>query len=225
MGLLFDFANKGIASERPADGFGSAQASEGRPIGGLIEEGGEVRDPGQDGGDVGYAVILSGEMGVDARPRPVLRPLDLVGTHRVLCDIADGGFQVGLVHDYGAEAALPEMAGALKAGMDMAGITAMHRGERATKTVFVRRHQDQVDMVGHQHPRPYRNTGGTARFCQQGAIERVIVVAKEYLRTAVAALGDVVRQAGNDEAGETAHAAVSQRRWRESIKCTVTVIQ
>lgn len=44
---------------------------------------------------------------------------------------------------------------------------------------------------------------------QQGAIERVIVVAEKHLRATVAALGDMVRQAGNDEAGKAARAPSS----------------
>ena len=42
---------------------------------------------------------------------------------------------------------------------------------------------------------------------QQIAIERVVVVAEEGARAAVAALGDVVRMTGNDDAGETGHGA------------------
>ena len=49
-----------------------------------------------------------------------------------------------------------------------------------------------------------------ARQCsaEQIAVERVVGVAEEGARAAVAALGDVVRQAGNDDAGETGHARI-----------------
>ena len=41
---------------------------------------------------------------------------------------------------------------------------------------------------------------------EQLAIERVVIVAKKGDRPAVAALGDMVRVAGKDSAGEASHA-------------------
>jgi hypothetical protein len=38
-------------------------------------------------------------------------------------------------------------------------------------------------------------------------------------------LGYMMRQIGDDEAGEASHAAHSTRNARKSIECTVTVIQ
>jgi hypothetical protein len=60
---------------------------------------------------------------------------------------------------------------------------------------------------------------------QKIAVERVVGVGEEGARAAVAALGDMMRQAGNDDAGETGHAATWPRRSAVLIECTVTVIR
>lgn len=136
---------------------------------------------------------------------------------RVERDVADCCGQMGLVHDDGAEAPLPEMAGALQAGMDVASVTAMHRSQGTAQAVGIRGHQDQVDMVGHQHPGPHLDAGGAAGFRQQGAIEGIIVVAEEHPRAAIAALSNMVWQTGDDEAGKAAHAPSPARSRPVSI--------
>jgi len=42
---------------------------------------------------------------------------------------------------------------------------------------------------------------------EQIAIERIIASAEKGLRAAIAALGDMVRMTGKDDAGETGHGA------------------
>ena len=61
-------------------------------------------------------------------------------------------------------------------------------------------------MVGHQAPGPHLDLGRAAVLRQQIAVERVILVAEKGARAAVAALGDMMRNAGDDDAGETGHA-------------------
>ena len=72
---------------------------------------------------------------------------------------------------------------------------------------------------------PHRDAGPVATLAEQVAIERIVAVGKEGTSTAVAALGDMVRVAGNDDAGETGRAASSPISAIMSIKCTVTVIR
>jgi len=89
---------------------------------------------------------------------------------------------MGLVHDHGAEPALPEMAGALAPRMDDAGITAVHGGKRPEKAIGIRRHQDEVDVVGHQAPGPHVDIGGAAMLGEEVAVERIVGVEKEGAR-------------------------------------------
>lgn len=63
-------------------------------------------------------------------------------------------------------------------------------------------------MVGHQHPAAHRHAVRSAMDFQQRAIGGVIRLAKERLLATVAALGDVVRDAGNYIASEPGHGVV-----------------
>ena len=59
-----------------------------------------------------------------------------------------------------------------------------------------------MHVVGHQAPGPHRDIGLAAVLRQEIAAECMVLVAEEGARAAVAALGDVVRKAGDDDAGE-----------------------
>ena len=61
-------------------------------------------------------------------------------------------------------------------------------------------------MVGHQAIGPARDALLAALARQQTAIERIVVVAEEHALAPVAALGDMMRQAGDDETGDAGHA-------------------
>ncbi len=83
----------------------------------------------------------------------------------------------------------------------------MHARKRAAQPVGIGRHQDQVDVVRHQAPGPHLDRGGAAIFGEQIAIKRIVEIAKEGTRAAVAALGHVMRMTGDDDTGEAGHAA------------------
>jgi hypothetical protein len=111
-----------------------------------------------------------------------------------------------LVHGHGAEAALPEVARAALARVDMAGVTATDRRQGPAQPIRVGREEDHVHMVRHQHPGPDLDAGRPAGSGQKVTIEGVVLVAEKGLRPPVAALGHVVGQAGDDNAGQTSHA-------------------
>lgn len=58
--------------------------------------------------------------------------------------------------------------------------------------------------LGYQAPGPNRHSHRPAIFRKQVAIERIVAVFEEGARATVAALDDVVRVTGDDDAGETA---------------------
>lgn len=89
--------------------------------------------------------------------------------------------------------------------MDVAGVAAVDSGERPAQTIRVRRHEDEMDMVGHQHPGPDFDARRGAMVAQQITVERVIGIIKEGLGAPVAALRHMVRQAGKNRSGETRH--------------------
>ena len=92
-----------------------------------------------------------------------------------------------LIHRRGAEPALPEVAGLLLPRMDGARIGAVQPRQRPPQAVGVGRRQDQVHVVGHQAPAPDGDVGVAAMGHQQVTIERVVGIAEEHARTAVAA--------------------------------------
>jgi len=97
------------------------------------------------------------------------------------------------------------MPGALQPRMHMSGIAPMDRRQGPPQAVLVGRDQDQVDMVGHQHPRPHLDPGRRRVLGQQLAIEPIVAITEEGPRAAIAALGHVVGKAGKDGAGEAGH--------------------
>lgn len=154
----------------------------------------------------GQPVRPAAELGPDARPAPVRRPPDQPRPDRVERDVAQSRAQMRLVHRHAAEPPLPEMARPPQPGMNVPRIAAMHRRQRAADPVGIGGHEDEMDMVGHQHPGPDRDAGRGGVGGEQVAVERVIRLGEEGRRPAVAALGDMVRMPRKDGAGETSHA-------------------
>jgi hypothetical protein len=115
-------------------------------------------------------------------------------------------YEMGLVEDHRSVAPLPEVAGGAGAGVDVAGVAAMQVGKGAAQTVFVGRHHHHMDVVGHQAISPHLGAGTPAAFGQQVEIKGVVALFEERLVATVAPLGDVMGQAGNDEAGKAGHA-------------------
>jgi len=64
-----------------------------------------------------------------------------------------------------------------------------------------------VNVVGHQAPGPHLDPGRDAIGGEQVAIKRIVAAGKEGLRTAIAALGDVMRMTWDNDTGKTGHAA------------------
>lgn len=62
--------------------------------------------------------------------------------------------------------------------------------------------EDQMHMVRRQHPVPHCDPVRDAVQAKQIAIGGVVFVGEERLLPAIAALGPVMRRAGQDEAGE-----------------------
>ena len=83
----------------------------------------------------------------------------------------------------------------------------MHPRQRAAQSVRIGWHQDEMYVVRHQAPGPHLDLGVATIFGEQVAIQHVIAVAEEGPRAAIATLGDMVRITGDDDAGETGHAA------------------
>lgn len=91
---------------------------------------------------------------------------------------------------------MPQVPGHAQAGVDIAGLVAVDIAKGAPQPVFVRGDSDDVNMVGHQAVRPDRNPGALRPIGQQIEIERIVPILKERPLTPIAALGDVMWDAG-----------------------------
>lgn len=115
---------------------------------------------------------------------------------------------MGFIHRHGPEPALPEMPGSLVTGIDSGGIAAVGVGDTAAQAFRISGHDDQVDMVGHQAPSPDLAAGLRQSNAQKITLGLIVGTTKETRFLPVSPLGDMVRKAGNDNAGETSHECI-----------------
>jgi len=86
--------------------------------------------------------------------------------------------------------------------MDAACVGAVDLGQRAAQAVGMFGDADQVNMVGHRHPAPHRHPVRGAVPGEHTEMERMVGVLKICPLAPVAALGDMVRDAGKDRVGK-----------------------
>jgi len=104
--------------------------------------------------------------------------------------------------------------------VNAASIAAMRRRQCqcAAQPVGVGGGEKEMHMVGHRAPGPNFDLGRAAVLRQKIAVERIIVVAEECARAAVATLGDMVRKTGDDDRARRAmwYDPASKPRWQLS---------
>ena len=149
-----------------------------------------------------------------ARARPALRMRNQARRDRAQLDVAHGRHQMRIVHRIRGKTALEETAGPALARVDVAGVAAVCLGKCGAQPVRGFGDEDEVDVIVHQTPGEAGYTRGRAAFAQQIEIEDAIGVREEDRLGAVAALGDVVRGAGDYDAGEAGHEDEGSRRER-----------
>ena len=79
-----------------------------------------------------------------ARPAGALRP------HRIDLHVARAGEQIGFVHRERRKAPLPQRSAPALAKIDMPGVAPVGFAEGGAQAARVRRHQDQMNVIGHQ---------------------------------------------------------------------------
>lgn len=102
---------------------------------------------------------------------------------------------------------LQEMPGASLSGVDASGKSAVHLRKRAAPRIRVLGHQNRMNMVGHQPPRPHRYPVRGARHSEETALSGIVVGLKRTLLPPIAAychaasLGTPVQEehSGHDE--------------------------
>jgi YD repeat-containing protein len=77
--------------------------------------------------------------------------------------------------------------------------------QRRAQAIGTLRHEDQVDVIVHQAPGEAAHVRRGAALAHQLQIQAPVLIREEHRLPAIAALGDVVSDAGDDDAGEAGH--------------------
>ena len=81
----------------------------------------------------------------------------------------------------------------------------MRLRQRGAQPVGIGGHEDKVDVIVHQAPGEAFHPRFRAALAQEINVEQAVLVGEEDRLPAIAALGDVMRDAGDDDAGEAGH--------------------
>ena len=123
-------------------------------------------------------------------------------TYRVEVDVAHATQKViGTIDKTGFVAALPERAGAAMARIELADVLAAELLHQATDGTGRGWRGQQVHMVVHQHVGVKLAVGGEQCFVQELPVASAVDIVEEAGQAVVAALHDVLRDAGQVDAG------------------------
>jgi hypothetical protein len=159
--------------------------------------------------EVGEPVLFTSDMRPGGGPAPILGPPGQPRPHRIELDVAHRRHQMGRIHRIGSEAALEEKAGPATGEVDPTRVAPVPFADRPAEPLRPGRGEDEVDVVRHQTPGQAAHVLTRAALRDQPPIGGIILVAEEDLLSAVAALGDMVRDVGNHDAREPGHEEAS----------------
>jgi hypothetical protein len=110
-----------------------------------------------------------------------------------------------VVHRVRGKARLEQVPAPAFAEVDMAGIAPVRLAQHGAQAIGGLGHQDQVDVVIHQAPGQAVHRAGPRALYQKIEVEAAVLVTEKHRQPPITALGNVVRNAGQDYAGETGH--------------------
>jgi hypothetical protein len=197
--------NKGVAAERSSGPFMFAKRLRILPIRAFAEKRRPVSGSGEQRRHPDQAVVAAEKMRARAAPRIVFGPRDEAGANRVEFHIPCCGERVPVVHHVRSEASLPEITAPPFAPVDLRRIAPVSFTDGPAEAIGRSRNHDEVDVVRHEAVGPDLDLAAVAPFCSESDVEAVIVRAEERPLSTVTALRDVVRQGGDDYAGQASH--------------------
>ena len=155
-------------------------------------------------GDPG--VLLPQPVVVVTAPAVVRGVRHHAGTHRVELDVTHAGEQVGFgVDQRRFVAAVPKRAGTPVGAVEVLDVAAAEGDQQLGDGVGSGGGDQQMDVVGHQHPRMQLAIGLAQGFAEPVQIGEEIVVADEASVAIVPALDDVQRDVVKVDAGTAGH--------------------
>lgn len=140
-----------------------------------------------------------------AGPAKPLGALDQAGANRIEFDVPDRGPEMPLVQRRGKEAVLPEMTAPLLFLIDALRMKQVNRLQRTVQRVSRAGYRHQVDMIVHQTKSKDLEHMPAAVMTQVIQVCLPVIVAEKHGLAPIAALGNVVRHAGTDDAGDSGH--------------------
>lgn len=146
-----------------------------------------------------------GEVGSGAGPLVLFGLLDHAGADGVEFDVGEGADEVGFGEGAGVEAVLPEVAGAVAAGIDHLGVAAVGAAEEDGEGVLVFGDGDEVDVIGHEAEGEEADAGVWEVGGEEVEVDAAVGLGEEDVLVVGAALGDVVGAAWEDDASISWH--------------------
>lgn len=163
---------------------------------------------GQPDGVMGQAVgRAQAKVGLAGRPWVAGGVVDDRRTHGVEFDVTQALQQVVVVgHQAGLVAAFPQRSAAAVAGIEQGHVIAPEALHQRTCCSGQWWGKQQVHVVVHQHPAMQVATGLVQGFGQQVQVGAAVRIIQKAGQAVVAALDDVLRDAGQVESGLSGHA-------------------
>ncbi len=149
--------------------------------------------------------ICYSEAGGGAGPGELLGGGDDVGADGVALDVGEGAPGVGRVEGDGVVAGLPEVAAGIAIDVDDAGVIGVETAEGEGCGVGVVGDGDEVVVIGHEAIAEDFELVFGGVLGEEAEEEVAVAVGVEDLLAGVAALGEVVREAGDDDAWAAGH--------------------
>ena len=103
---------------------------------------------------------------------------------------------------------MQETAGQFEPGVDVGAVSAMGFGKGRPQTVLVAGRHDEVNRIGHEAPGPDLCDRGLGGLADQAEIGSLVPAIEEDRLPVIASLGDVMRQAWDNDARKSGH------QWR-----------
>jgi len=100
---------------------------------------------------------------------------------------------------------LPEMPPPIVAKIDQSRVMPMCLGKRLTQPVRALRHQDKMDVIGHQTIRPALSLCGLTAISDVVEVRLIVATIKENLLPSISSLGYVMWIPGQNNPWNTRH--------------------
>ncbi len=181
-------------------GFGEAVLESGVP-----EARGPVGGPGREIEPIVGWMWGRGEMSLGAAPMPGVATGDEAGANGIAFDISENGGEVARFDGAGVETMAPEMAGFTAADVEPAGVVVVSEADGAGESLGRGGGGDDVDVVGHEAIAEDIDLVSGGVLLKEFEVDFAVSVGEEDVLAVVAALGDVVRAVGDDDAAASGH--------------------